>query len=185
MSLTLRNGYSSVFRPCCYFGNPAPEPMSATSPNAATRQPLGLLAGSPKASRNRAGRMARALARAESARRLISAARSNSPTIRRCSSKGGRGMGRDRRNDAVIAGYRAPDTALVVAAINPRDRTKWNRYLANIASFGLRTEKPVLQISPSNSGGTMATAFRFGRVMDTKTSFEFMTCLALLGAECP
>ncbi len=36
--------------------------------------------------------MARALARAASARRLISAARSNSPTIRRCSSSGGSGV---------------------------------------------------------------------------------------------
>jgi hypothetical protein len=43
--------------------------------------------------------MARALARAASARRLISAALSNSPTIRRCSSRGGRGTDTFSRYD--------------------------------------------------------------------------------------
>jgi len=43
----------------------------------------------------------------------------------------------------------------------------------------------VLQISSFSSSGTSATAFKFGRVVDTRTSFVLITCLALLGASLP
>src|ERR1035441_6057063 len=51
--------------------------------------------------------------------------------------------------------------------------------------FARRMQKPVEAISPSSSSGTTATAFRFGRTVETRTSPARTAFLARLGASAP
>lgn len=45
--------------------------------------------------------------------------------------------------------------------------------------------KPVDAVAPSSETSTAATAFRFGRTVETRTSPDWTSCRALLGASLP
>ena len=73
-------------------------------------------------------------------------------------------------------------TRSVMAPTNPFDRTNRKSQSGNTAPFDRRTSKPVEAIALSSCGGTNATAFKLGRVMETNTSPAIISCRARLGA---
>lgn len=65
------------------------------------------------------------------------------------------------------------------------ERVQKCRYLLYMRGVGRRTENPVDAVAPSCVLGTLATALRLGRTVETMTSSCLTSCRARLGASVP